>query len=485
MSSINQVTSYSEFLSFLQEVCPAETVSQVAQLEPAVPNYIFEESSLSRSEQERIRDLAQIFLPPPTLTPTQLLEIYRTIDTRLSIANIGIAGSSSLVPFLGLMETAVLSAAVHEWALSETQEATRTKEAAIQKTQNPFGAIIQGYVNAQPKGVLTNPELAQKLAQLPGLRILLHGIPPSLLQSAYSLAEQQIVSALLDKWIENEAQNVKLQREEYKRLNIKSKELSYRLMKQELLKALVQSTKTTPLSQPLFSVITLGCLFTPSTNQLDSSTPPGFDVQELLDPFHFPEILTSELALFAQGISLTALAWATPTAAAIKHVEKKEVHSQYLSSLSARSYCLSLAKVLSDPAIHTFLKTRADILIKKSLLSPKEADQATASFRAVLLLQAIVALYHSEMGGVTPEEIQALLDGTLTVDPESLLATMTKLINFELDSLSKKQKDTFIASALEKIVSSKSTQTITEPTRCFFSLWNPKYSQTVAMSCQS
>lgn len=491
MSSSLQINPYTEFLSFLHRVCPDETVSQII-LEPASIKVSFSDSSISRSEQERIRDLSQILLPPPTITPEKLLEICRTIDTRLTISSLGATGATPLFPGLGLIETAILAAAVHEWAIDQHPiETTQTETKAT--PQNSFGSITEAYAKAEPKEALKTIDLAQALAKHPALPTVIEGIRPRLLHKAYTIAEQQTILTLLNIWLKNEIQQLEAEREESKKKYEKERQIQLALLRQELLKAIINNTHHhphgVPPSQPLFSIVAFSGIQSfgktlPDGTELDLPAP-GMSMFEILSPLQYPERLLVEFTLFSQGVALTALTWAAPAATALKRLEQKELTPSHLASLAARSYCMSLDKIVNDPTVTAFLEERLHLLVQEGILTQEMAKSAIGTFKATLLLQATVALYMSEYGGVTPEEIQSLINGTLTVDESSLLGTMSKLVNLELKGLSPHQKDLFLTSALEQIVSSRSVHSILDPTACFLSLWNPEYSQTVAMSSRS
>lgn len=483
MSNVNAINPYSEFIDFLKQVCPDETVSQVVEGLPEDGGLTPEDSTLARSDQERIRDLSQILLPPPTMTPPQLLDVYLSLVSRLDVDKAKTALSS-----MSCFESAIITAAVHEWATSQTALSEIARQEAIKKARNPLVFLIEKYVSSKPQGALSTLELKNKLVQLANLPTILDGVPTDLLLKAYSLAEQQIVLTLLDKWIETETHNAEEQRKELKQKALHSEEIKEQLFRIELLKTLQKEAMKEPLSQPLFSIITFGCAFsTSSLTESDgsfSSTSP-LQMNELLDPLHFPEVMLQEASIFSRGIAMTALTWAAPAAASLLKVGSKPIDPKYLSTVSARAYCFSLEKVLYDPAMTAFLQTRMKVLAEQSFCDQTVSKQLCGAFRALLLLQATVALYKSEMGGVTALEIQSLLQGTLSMPSDSLLSTMGKLINLELTNLSEAQKNRLVFPALERIVDHEATSSLHEPTHYFLSLWNPKYSREVALSSPS
>jgi len=475
MNTPAPISNYSELVTLLQKMYTLETPSVAASAvtEEAHP----EDTTLSKSDQERIRDLSQylLSLPIPYLTPAQLQEITTSWPERFSI--MGITGASSAFsPVIGLMEGAILTTAVQEWARSELDSAELLRETMAQEAKNPLALILQKYVQSHPTGSLAGIDLKQTLASLPVLSALLQMAPADLLAKAYLLSEQQIINTMLERWSESERKNAEAAREDAKQQNLVRGQLREELMAQLLAKS--RTSETPP--PALFSIVIFGCLFEPQA--IGVETLGSTVIKSIVTSVGLPETLVPELGMLGQGLMLSALTWAAPSAVSLLKFEGSSPSEKEQSLVATRAYCLSLLRTLEDPAVSSFLQSRMTNAVAKGLMTQEEAVQTYAVFRALLLINASIILYSQETGGVTPQEIRALIEGKLKLSEDSLLKTFGTFIRIEMSSLTPEQRESLLSSGLEKLVDNASNQNISQSIQVFLAQGNTKYNHEITLS---
>lgn len=464
MSDTTPISNYSEFVSMLQKIYSFETPSL---LDPTLEENLYpEDTTLKKSEQERVRDMAQylFLLPMPYITPEQLHNIAEAWNDKFSVTSI-VAGAAALVPHIGIMESAIIATAAQEWALSEENSRKLLQETIAQDPKNSLSLLLQKYVDSQPSTPLKDIDIKQKLSNLSVLSALLETISPEILSKAYLLSEQRIIQTLLDRWTENEAKSAEALREDIKR-----QALSQHRLKTELLTFLITKSKTTGASPLLFSIVLFGTLFEMKTTTADKNRF-GPLVESILPDLEIPENIREECALLAQGILLASLIWAAPSAVSLMNLTDHSQSDKIQQEISAKAYSLSLIRTLEDPSVTRFIQARMGQAVREGRLTREEALFTYSSLRSLLLLNALIALYAQETGGVTAEEIEALIEGKIELPEGSFLRTASSFLQIEMSPLPEKRRESFLSTVLSKLIEAKPANFLTAPTSALLSLW--------------
>jgi hypothetical protein len=471
MDQTTPIPNYSDILSILHAEEPATIITTAAK-EETHP----EDTTLAKSEQERIRDLAQylLTLPIPYITPIQLQDATRSWADQFSITALtGIL--SAFAPGIGLMEGAIITTAVQEWAKAELDNAELLQETLAQDIKNPLSLILEKYISAHPSGILGDIDLKQTLTNLPILTALLHLVPADLLTKAYLISEQQIINTMLSRWVESEIKRAAESREDAQRNSLVKAQL-----RAEFIALLIEKSKTSEIPSVLVSIVIFGSLFGSST--IGIKTFSESIIKEICGSLHLPAAIVDEFAYLTQGIMLSALTWAAASAISLLQLEGNSPSEKTQSIIAAKAYCLSLLRMMEDPSVTSFLQSRLIQAVKTGIMTPAEAVQTYASIRCVLLINAAISLYKAEMGGVTPQEIRALIEGKLTLPEGSLLHTMGMFLQIEMSTLTPAQREILLSSGLEKLVEEDSSESLIPSIQSLFSLGTPTVAQEVNLS---
>lgn len=475
MSNIEH-TSYVQFLSLLSKATSESPILSTAAILPAQGQHL-QDSSISRSQQERDRDIASsVTLPPPWITQAQLLTIYTTIQDKINITNLG--ATAALSTFESLGPGSIVLAALQEWAQAQIQETDLIKQIEKDHQKNPLLTTIKKYVSAHPRAPLQNLEGKYILEKHTDITSILKDIPPDLLATACQLSEHQILLGLLERWANFETQQAMEQREALRLLDIDRKRFHA-----ELLRHLISKEEQNSLKQPFFSIVTIGCLL--GVNLVEGIAQNVFSqaMEQLFDPHLVPASLCHHLAFFIQGYANAALTWATPTAMSLMKLEKNHLSNHSQALISAKSYCLSLLRLIEDQEMTSCIQADIAKYVSKGQLTKEHGYQAYAALKTSLLLKGATLLYEQEMGGVTAQEIAALVKGELHLPEGSLLHTFATFLRLEMAPLHEKQKNFFLTSFLEQLIDEKEADTSVTSTKLFLSLWDQNYSHQVAISC--
>lgn len=479
MSSPAPLSHYSELVSFLQKIYTMDTPSAVEAVTAQESHP--EDTTLAKSDQERVRDLAQYLLqlPLPFITPQQLQEVMNSWSERLSItaiAGVPATAATAAAPLIGLMESALITTAVQEWARTQLDSAELLKETLAQDNKNPLALLLQKYVASNPTSSLASIDLKQTLSTVPVLSALLQMAPEDLLAKAYLLSEQQAINTLLERWIESEAKNAAALRED-----IRQQTLTRVQLRGELMAFLLEKSRTAEAPPPvLFSIILFGGLFESESVGIE---PLGKNlVKTIIASFGLPEALIPEWEILVPGIMFSSLTWAAPSALSLLQLESNSSSEQVQARISSKAYCLALLRTLEDPEVVSFLRSRMAHAVSKGLLTEEESAQAYAAIRSLLFINATIALYAQETGGVTAQEMRALIEGTMDLPEGSLLRAMGTFIRLELSSLSQERRELFLSSGLEYLVSHTSNDSMSRSIQPLLSLSNNHYNQDISLS---
>ena len=477
MSSPAPLSNYSELVSFLQKIYMMETPSAVEAITAQESHP--EDTTLVKSDQERVRDLAQYLLqlPLPYITPQQLQEVMNSWSERLSITAIsGAPAVSAAAPLIGLMESALITTAVQEWARTQLDSNELLQETLAQENKNPLALLLQKYVASNPTSPLASIDLKQTLSTLPVLSALLQMAPEEILAKAYLLSEQQAINTMLERWIESEAKNAAALRED-----IRQQTLTKAQLRGELMAFLLEKSQTSEAPPPvLFSIILFGGLFEPESVSVE---PAGQSlVKTIVASFGLPESLIPEWEILTQGIMLSSVTWAAPSAISLLQLESNSSSEQVQMRIATKASCLSLIRTLENPEVVSFLRSRMAHAVSQGIMTEEESVQAYATIRSFLFMNAAIALYAQETGGVTAQEMRAIIEGTMDLPEGSLLRAMGTFIRLEIDSLSPQRRELFLSSGLEHLVQSASRNNLARSIQPLLSLANNHYNQDISLS---
>ncbi len=481
MSHLGSLGSSPQFLSWLQTLSPSSLEDALQQLHEVSQNDSSEDddnNSVSQSKKVRDEDILALMPPPPMLNLVNIQLNSPSFSNEFGIER------ASLQSNIGLTESAVVLAAATSWAKAQMAESDLVKEIVASQEKNPLATTLSQYISQSQFVGLDALALQQMFRQTPVVSSMLHGIDPTLALKAYQVAEQQIVLTMLDKWIDMEAQRAAQMRIQIKNDDIISQEITHRLLKDYVQDI---STKREDISQPVLSVLVSAVVLGvtgASTIQVATGVQGAASsimnvvdeamsmVPALIDP------IKTELALLTTGLLATAAAWATPVAMTLysktSNLSPGE-SDRILNRDSARSFAITLATFLTNPAIDKLFLSRLEKASESGLISKDAVDRFLACLKISLLIHALALLYKTEHGGITAPELQLYLKNPEARNDE-ISSLLVKLITEQEVQLDPATREDFINRLVSRYDSSdsKTAESLIEPIKAFLSMWSPQ-----------
>lgn len=412
--------------------------------------------SLSKAKKAIERDICALLLPMPQANVEALLNVFA--------GDFSIDRLSSATPYknIGIFESSIIMAAVGEWAKDPTVAADLAKDLLSTDQKNPINVILGKFVEAAELKPVDALQIQRVLQNMPVVPAVLRTADPNLLEKAFVIAQQQIVLAMLDAWVAQEARRAEQAKKEAKEDQIEAQEIANELLRQYI-KECIQKKAT--LVQPSLSIAYATAFFGPSLIPAISESQNVGTILGILNTV--PRSLRFELGLIAAGCVSTAQEWAkllTISMARLAHGS-----GQQLTVDAARALAMSLIALLQSPV--QIAVSRIGHAVDSGLLSKDRSAFVYSAFTSSLLIHAMAVLYRAQLGGVTAEELRALLDGTTKLEKGDLLATLVTMVSNELRGLSSKDKEDLIDDLLRGYNRSFSPAAITQPIEEFATNW--------------
>lgn len=287
-----------------------------------------------------------------------------------------------------------------------------------------------------------------------------------------ALEEQKTISACLDKWIESLAE----QAEENKKIQKKVTEERVNEQIQETAKYLkALAAKNQALSAVMVPLIiqaaTVPTIFASKQDALGT-------VSALEKIVPMPTDALLQIAGISNGLTFAALSWAAPVAVTLGTFNSSP---KEMEKTAVRAYAIATATFINNEEFTAYLESKIQTLVESGAISQDQAKLLLPSFKAATLIDGLASLYCSEYGGITKEELTALIDGSMKPSENTLLETFAKLVREQLDLLPSKERESLLNTCTSKY-DYTTHQGLFEPIVKFLELWNKNYMQKSALS---
>lgn len=433
------------------------------------------ESWVSKSEQEKARDIAALMLPIPMMSFTTFQTLALQFPQVFSIANVS-SKTGSLNAF-GSTETGVTLAAAFVWAQKQNQESSLVRLLVGSAEKNPLELALNQFVADAKISPVDGLALQLVLRQMPVLTAVIKTVDPALVLKAYTIAEQQIVLSLLDKWIESLGQLAEIQKEEAKKDDILLQQVSLKILRDYFVKV---SEKGEGLSQTVLSTL-IGSLITSSSSVTTAAMASPFVASLAGAGAGLPVLKGIPLSVqelmgaLSVGVISAATAWATPIAMALI-VTGGTLSSDQAAYDAAKAFGVSISAYLMNPALEGFIASQLTSAKEAGLITESQVSLLTATFRTALLIHSMATLYKAEVGGVTGKELLSLLNGSLPVKDANYLHTLITLVNDSLKALPPDISSALVAQLVQYYDQELQVGSVTEPVTSFLDVWRQNLS---------
>lgn len=425
---------------------------------------------ISKSDQERARDIFALMPPPPMMSIAMFQTIALHFPDHFSISRLSSTGNGW--QSFGTTETAITLAAAFEWAKSQHLNSDLVKMLLTGVQKNPLEIALLQFVSQSSIGAVDIMQSQLLLRNIPVLTAVIRTAEPSLVLRAFTLAQEQLVLSMLDKWLEQEAELAKLQKE-----SDLLREMDLQRIAMKILQAFVEKTTLShaPISQPILSML-IGSLLTSNVSikagSLASPFIAAFSGATISPPFleNVPNSLIAELGSLSLGLISATTTWATPMAMALCSATGS--YGQQAAYDISKSYAMTLCSFLMDPSLEAFVFSRLEEAKGRGLIDESKMNLLMAAFRDSLLINALALLYKAETGGVTGKELLAIIDGTMQIPEDNFLHTLAVLIKDSLKTLPKEEAMTLLKDLLTRYDEQLQIESLVEPTTSFTSLWD-------------
>jgi len=430
-----------------------------------------ETSQISKAERKRAEYILSIAPPPPQINFAIFQDIFQRFNEHFNIARIT---GNNLASF-GIAESSLLLGVVGSWVGAQAIAGNLLNNLANAEGKNPVDAALHQYIN---KASITPTDVRSAMASLRKLPLTFAAFKsanPSLVAKAFTLAEQQAVLAVLDKWVEAEAESAEEMRKEMKELDIQLQELMQRLLKEYITEIQEkQKMMTQPVLSVLISSLALGPMIIAPLSALIpalGATTPAGAISAI------PSALAPELAAFAAGMITTTIAWATPVAMTLStQAGGGSIHQR--AEDASKAYAMTLSQFITSPQFSQMLSGRLNKAVAKGLISKAQAKLLNISFKTSLLLTAMAALYKAQAGGLTAQELLDAINGKLKLEEGNFLNVLVKLINEQLSGLKPQERTQMLNELLTPYDNEHDALgELIDPISSFISLWDPKFLQ--------
>ncbi len=289
------------------------------------------------------------------------------------------------------------------------------------------------------------------------------------LSRTLALAEQELVTKFLDRWVESEQKLAELAKQDQKRFDKIYFDALHRSAHAYMQK--ISMERQQPSAVPL--AIILSAFTVDSSLVAEASSKIG-NISSLSAFATAPPSVIQELSAVANGLLTMGIAWAAPVAVTLAATSGQ---TTTLDKDSAKAFALALATLVTNPELDGLISTRIDEAVQAGLIPPEKAQGMIAAFKASLLIQATGMLYRSEFGGITKEEIQQLIKGGTTLPENDFLNTLAKLVQEQLQLMDPTEAEKLVEECTAKYDQDLSSQGLLAPLVQFLSLWDPNIYQ--------
>ena len=432
----------------------------------------WEASWISKSEQEKLRDIFALMPPMPMMSFETFQTIAQNFPKLFSIANVGAAGGGW--KSFGPTETGITLAASFVWAQQQNQESDLVRLLLKSPDKNPLELGLAQFVENAALVPMDALSMQLVLRQMPVLSAVIRTVDPSLVLKAFSIAEQQIVLSLLDKWIESEAKFAEAQREAGKQTDIRLQQASLQILRTYFARVMA---KEETLSQPILSIV-IGSLLTSGiavgavgmvSPFLPAIMGTGATIPLLAG---VPPTVQALMGALSVGIVSAATTWATPVAMALVASSGGGLSTQQAAYDSAKAFAVTIASFIMSPSLDSFVSGQLQEATSAGLIDDAQAKRIAAAFKVSLLMCAMAALYKAETGGITGEELRGLIKGTVPLLDEELRRTLSMLVEDSMKVLSPDEAEKLLAQLIENYDQELELGTVTEPITSFLEVWS-------------
>lgn len=465
------------WLDYLAELHLSPTTG----LEIPTTTPVSEEESvwLSKSDQEMARDIAALMLLPPTLSPAAFQALSINFPDNFSITNVA-AGAGNLTSF-GATETGITLAAAFSWARTQNQQSALVQLMLGGVQTNPLQIALTQFVNQAEISPVDAQNIQLLLRQMPVLCAVIRTVEPSLVLKAFSIAEQQLVLSLLDKWVAAEQAYAEASREAAKERDIKLQQAALEILRSYFSKV---STQKEVLSAPVISTI-IGSLLTSSITLETASLASPFisaitGLSESIPLIsNIAPSVQALLGALSLGLISASSTWATPVSMAL--IKSMTTFSPQQATLdAAKAYAVTLSSFLMNPAFESFISSQLQEAVAAGLIDESQASLLTATFRTSLLIDAMASLYRAETGGVTGAELLAFINDPSKLPEDSYLRTLITLINESLKDLPQDVSSTLLEQLTVRYDSKLQNGSVIDPISSFITVWGQNLSNETA-----
>ena len=428
---------------------------------------------ISKSEKKRVEDILALMPPPPMINLATFQDISLHFPEHFRIGHA--EGLGNEMKSFGLVESSILLGAAGAWAGAQVMGGLLATELMHSEEENPLQATLEHYINNSGLYPMDVRTALNALRGLPFTFALLKTVDSDVILKGFTLAEQQIVLSILDKWAQAEVERAEAQRVEMKQLDIEHQQMMAQLLSNFIEK--VQENQEM-MAQPTVSILICATAFGPMFVPVVQTIVPGLAVTGITSAVigSVPAALQAELTSYVAGIIPTITAWATPIAMALTSLPGGGSSSE-LAFYSAKAYALTTAAFVTSHEFDNLLTSSLDKAVASGLIDPGQAHKIRITIKTALLLTAMASLYKAEAGGVTAQELQGILGGTVTLEEGNFIGVLAKLVHEQLDQLDPEDRGVLLEELLDPYSNSAPLDEFTDPIATFVRLWDPRFLQ--------
>lgn len=284
-----------------------------------------------------------------------------------------------------------------------------------------------------------------------------------------ALAQQDMTTKFLDNWVEQEQKLAEMSKIDQKKFDRTYHDALIRLTHTRMQQ--MTNEQHQPTALPYIMIL---AAFTVDSTLITESTNHIGNIASLSTFASIPPSLVHELSGIANGLCTMGIAWAAPVAITLASLSPQTAG---LDKDAAKAFAIALASLLANPEIDGLISTHIDEAVQAGLLSPDKAQGMIAAFKASLLIQATAMLYKAEYGGITREEIQAVIKGGTTLPRDDFLSTLAQLVQEQLQTMDPLEAERLIQDCTAQYDQSLPSQEPLANLIHFLSLWDPNIYQ--------
>lgn len=288
-------------------------------------------------------------------------------------------------------------------------------------------------------------------------------------------ADHDVISAMLDKWVENIRENAEQSKKQDEKKAIDNLSNVYHTYQH------IIDLKSDP-NFPIFAVgmiiagtgIVQSLLPDPSTSQIAIN--PVLDMYNKALATGSTDMINQlgmAASIYTTGFVYFSLAQVAAQTSTNATENGDNAGAKPKGAAFAKGYAENIMSLVSQPGFNNFLMA----IITKNMegtgqMTEERIKDLLSMAKAILLSSALAMLYIADAGKMTSIEFAGMLSGNIVFDLGDIRAKLVGQINKHLSSLSPADRETTIAALLEYFDSNPTLSALSNPATVFAGIYN-------------